>query len=853
MPSKRTRLRIRLAALAIVLGAVITAAFGGNGLVKATPEAKVVLVSTATNGSGIIGLQNNSLTQFNITQLVRDATCTSTDPSNVVAVVPPTIMLPPMGAAMATVECAGQDGTLTAMQRCMFHGLDASSTDIVDFMGVCAYADTGALTTNPMTIPFGNVPVGGSQPMMMMVVNPSATQVDALSFQVDDIDGNFVIATPCSQNNFFCDTAINPIALGSAAMITVVCTPQTTGPHSALLYVDSANLLFAGTGKMLAPVMLTCTGGPASGASLDVNPSAVTLTAAAGGGSASTTMMLTNSGTGSITIRSIMITDVDQGAGADWMATPMSPCTTLPCPVPVGVSITFTPSQIGRRNAGMTIGYDDGTSQKTTQVQLLGTGQGATLAYTGPSPIDFGVVPVGMTASLTFQLSNPMGNEDTTATMSIDQGPYAVTPNPQTVSPGPPVTITASCTPTVDGQAPTGHLSFAASPLFGSPPPPVDMICRGTTSALYAMPSTLVLGEVRTGTANMTYMFSLLSADTSGAQLTLSGPPTLDMANNDLSIGMVSGSVTPVTFGVTVMPTADSDLADHVDAADTRGDSVQIPISGHVVTASYSVQNTLDLGTFCVNQPTTASTVALMSTGTATINLQAPALGQGASSAFQLVDVAPPMYPTMLAPNASARVSVTPNRQMFAGPQNDVLHWTTDVAGMVTADTQLSASFKASGAAIAPSRVDFGTVPAHTGMATQSVTIQNCNATQVTLGTPMIMQTSSAFAVVGTLPPTLGPGESTTVAVSFEPTTVDNFSATLSIVATDATNATMTLTAMLFGASTGGGTGDGGPDVTPSPPTSFYACSCGSTGGAGGMLVALAIAVVIFRSRRAPF
>ena len=34
----------------------------------------------------------------------------------------------------------------------------------------------------------------------------------------------------------------------------------------------------------------------------------------------------------------------------------------------------------------------------------------------------------------------------------------------------------------------------------------------------------------------------------------------------------------------------------------------------------------LDIGTFCVNQPTTPSNVALRSTGTATIGLAAPAL-----------------------------------------------------------------------------------------------------------------------------------------------------------------------------------------------------------------------------------
>jgi hypothetical protein len=857
--------RARVTASAVVLGAVALAAAagggvgGGNGSVTATPSVVVVVVPTTSPASGTVALHNTTAGPITITTIMRDPTCTTGDPTSAVGVSPSSnIVVGTTIDPILTVTCAGNTNNLNAMRRCLFRGFSAggsgSGVEVVDFEGVCEYATGGSLSANPTSFDFGSVAVGASSSTMIQIIDNSATQVSRLSFQIDDLAGNFVVGMPCNPDAVGCDATIPPIGQGSGTFVVVKCSPTSVGPHAAQLFVDSDNQL-----SLPTPVMLTCNGTAAGGPVISVTPSTVTLSAQAGGGTATSTIHVSNigSGGGVLGISSITISDVDPGASGDWSFMTTAPCATLPCTLAAGtgfdVPVGFAPTAIGSRHARMTIAYDDG-APKTTTVELFGTGLGATLVLVGgQTTIDFGVVPDGMTASVQFQLANT-GNEATTATLTIDQGPFTAMPTPSMVTPGPASTFTVSCMPGSPGLA-TGMLTATGSPVFGTPPVTIALRCTGTSSALFAVPSTIAFGEVRTGTPAQMQSIQLRSAATGGQQLMLSGNPTLDMANANLSVGPPNQLMTPATFAVTATPHADGDLADKVDASatDSASDTVQVPISGHVVTASYSVPASLDLGTYCVGQQTTASSIALMSTGTATIGLpSAPALG--ASSPFQLVFVSPPAYPTMLAPGTTARVSITPNRQSNAGSQADTLTWTTDVAGMTTATTMLTAAFRASGAAIAPGHIDFGSVPAHTGSAQQTVSIQNCNSTAITLGAPMLTSTSSPnpFAIVGTVPMQLAANATTTFVVQFTPTTIGHFDGSVTIISPEAG----TLAVALAGDATGGGSGgDGG--MTPVPgPQSFYACACSSSGGpstrdlVGGMLVALAVACVVMRRRR---
>ena len=146
----------------------------------------------------------------------------------------------------------------------------------------------------------------------------------------------------------------------------------------------------------------------------------------------------------------------------------------------------------------------------------------------------------------------------------------------------------------------------------------------------------------------------------------------------------------------------------------------------------------LDIGTFCINQPTTQSSLALQSTGTATIGLEAPALAT-MPSRFELSPTTPASYPTALAPGQSAIVAITPQPQQLATTLTDTITWTTDDEVAPVATTQLTARFIDSGGAIAPPALDFGRVVVHISEDNgQRVVIQNCNGSPLMLDAPLI-------------------------------------------------------------------------------------------------------------------
>src|SRR5262249_24706541 len=157
---------------------------------------------------------------------------------------------------------------------------------------------------------------------------------------------------------------------------------------------------------------------------------------------------------------------------------------------------------IGSRNAALQIAYHD-TTDRMVSVPLDAIGQGATLAMTGPNPIPFGDVPVGMMSiGVPFMLLNG-GNRDLHAGgLGVSPtGPITVSPTSiALVTPSAGVTVNAFCKPTASGGInATIHIS-SNDAAFGSPID-VPVTCNGTTSPLFTMPSTINFNEIRTGTA----------------------------------------------------------------------------------------------------------------------------------------------------------------------------------------------------------------------------------------------------------------------------------------------------------------------------------------------------------------
>ncbi|MBA3539928.1 MAG: choice-of-anchor D domain-containing protein, partial [Deltaproteobacteria bacterium] len=234
-------------------------------------------------------------------------------------------------------------------------------------------------------------------------------------------------------------------------------------------------------------------------------------------GTGTGTLYVSNVGTGDLTINDVRAVDSGTGAALDWTYVASGPCggqipphCVLAANAQVELAITFDPSRIAVREATLLVSYHD-TVDRSMSIPLSGTGTGVTLELVGPAQLDLGRVPLGITSSVTFQLAN-RGNRvlDDVALEVTPTGPFTVMPAMTTVSHTATRAITLACTPTQLGIA---MATVTASAPELPEPLAIMVTCEGTDQALYARPSTIALGEVRTGSAPVNVPIELLSAE----------------------------------------------------------------------------------------------------------------------------------------------------------------------------------------------------------------------------------------------------------------------------------------------------------------------------------------------------
>jgi len=832
-------------AIVAAAAAVAYAAVPGNTL-DATPEVVVVPIGVGQAATGSASVSNPGTSSVAVAAITRlpcdDNAMTIASPPGPFAI---------GGGAQQAVTFNCPSTSVYGLRRCTYHLQSSAMNDLVMFMGVCAASSGATLSASPSAVSFAGVPVGTTQTQTIAITNtgPNASKVGTIQLQTTDLDGSVLIGAPCSTNENGCD--VGNVSLGTFT-VDVQCHPSSATTVTRELHVvDQLG------DRLAAPVSISCTGTPAAGAALYVTTVPAPL--ALGrvevlGGSANGDVLIQNVGaSGTLTINTIAIS----GAGTDWTYMLGAPCNgTLPCTLAPGVfvdaAVRFRPSQLGPRDATMTIASSDPNNSQL-DVALSGIGQGATLQLAAgqQATLDMGDVPRNGSASVAIHLANN-GNRDVTdvslaLTSSAQFSTIPASPTSSfTVAHGAtPTDVVLTCAP--GGATGTFTTTFTASApdTTNNTPATVNVTCRGTDSMLAAKPSSIQLGEVRTGTMpSMTVELD----NVGGSTITLAQQPAVNPAVAGVSVSTLGSLMIPgngsASMQLTVDQQADGDIATAITAGDSGANTLTIPVTGKVVTATVTAPPTVALGTFCVNQPTRASTIALTSTGTATVVLDtAPAMAT-AGSPFELASKSPASYPGTLAPAALATVDVLPRRQSAAMDFSDDVVWTTDIANDHNPRTTVSASFIATGAALAPASLDFGPESIH--LYTKDalpLTIQNCSG-------PTIMLTPSVdppFSIDSDFPSTLASAEPATFAVGFHPTKVGLVTKTLRVTTSDSQVLEVTLTGVgvANGVPPDAGLGSAGYHAT-----SFYACTCASGGPGGAAPILFALALVLRRGRR---
>ncbi len=848
----------RAVSLAVVVGAAAVAYAVGNGDIKPVSPVTVVTVTSATgSGSGTATLQNTTSSTTYSVLLTADDTCDPlvgfTVPAN------PITSFGPLSARSVTFNCPPRGGP--AMRRCLVHATNnANQAPLTDFMGLCLYGATpGTLVPQQTSVDFGTVDVGREAELTLDLRHMGALSqtITRVYLQTTDADGNFRFATPCNPDAPSCsEELLAPVQLGETMSIGVRCTPQTPGMHTANVLVGTDTFQLLST-----PITLQCIGGATTAPVLGVNPSTIDIVSGIelDGETASTVVHLSNPGGGTIVIHDVRTVDVDLDSAADWTYTATGACTgqiTSTCSLDPGetidLALTFDPSAVGRRRATLLVSYND-TLDRTREIPLEGIGRGATLLVAnGQTSLPFGQVPLGRTAQLDFSLINT-GNRDAMANLSLGTGatpPFTMSPAAMAaVSPAMPRPVTVSCTPSTVTPAMT-TVTAASSDALGMPMLPLTATCEGTTGELAASPPAVLFGEIRLRGSPITRTVQLQAT---GAPLALTGQPQLNGTSPDVSVGAYSATTTPATFDVTVTPpsgsAAQGTVSGTIAVASSAGDSLAIPVAARIVEASYDVAAKVELGTFCVGQPTTSSNAALVSSGTATISVTMPTFA-ASPSPFSLALATPTQYPPVLGPaGGAARVAVTAKRQTQVATVTDTLTWHTDVEDKPTAETVVNAQFIDAGAAIAPRSIDFGEVTVHLFTEDgQRVTIQNCNDTPLQLDPPMVR---TPFEIESpNFPPMLAPNETVTFSVGFHPTRKGAVTDVLRITSPQLPGAPLEVTLFGFGKTPEDTPPDGGTGNNGGGDTSFYACSCSSSDRPLGTLPILLAFLWVSRRRR---
>ncbi len=279
-------------------------------------------------------------------------------------------------ASFAPAKAGAASGTVT---------ITSTATNSPLVIALSGTGTQGALSANPASIDFGNVPVGNTATVNVTLTNAGTANVS--------------ISTASASGTGFSMSTLSPQTLtpGATATFTVTFGPKAAGSASG-------NVSIASTAPG-SPLAIALTGsGSATQPQISLNPSSVAFGNVNVGSNSSKTVTLTNTGNATLDITAATIS----GSGYTMNLQPIS----INAGANTTFNVTFTPTASG--SASGSISITSNAPGSPTTVALSGTGLQAQIAAT-PSSVAFGTVTIGNTNSQPITLTN---NGNTTLTFS---------------------------------------------------------------------------------------------------------------------------------------------------------------------------------------------------------------------------------------------------------------------------------------------------------------------------------------------------------------------------------------------------------------------------------------------------
>ncbi len=288
------------------------------------------------------------------------------------------------------------------------------------------------VTANPTTVSFGQVAIGGTSTVSVVVTNVASRKVMLSSVQTTG--AGFSVSGPAF-----------PLTLNQGQSITLSATfsPQSAGASGGSVFVSGPGLAIPLSGTGETPGQLTA------------NPASLAFGSVQDGSNVTLTDSLTNTGGSSVTISQAGVT------GAAFSISGLN----LPLTLSPGSSVTFStefaPQSPGSASGGITV--ISNASDSSLNISLSGTGMAQGQLNIAPTSVSFGNVNVGASASQTDSIS-ASGASVTISSASLNNSEFSLTgiSFPLTIAAGQSVAATLTFAPQSAGNA-SAVLTFTSN------------------------------------------------------------------------------------------------------------------------------------------------------------------------------------------------------------------------------------------------------------------------------------------------------------------------------------------------------------------------------------------------------
>ncbi|MGA8272540.1 MAG: choice-of-anchor D domain-containing protein, partial [Candidatus Sulfotelmatobacter sp.] len=366
-----------------------------------------------------------------------------------------------------------------------------------------------SITASPAAISFGQVAMGGSSTIPVVLSNLDSWRVNVSSIQV-------------SGSEFAISGAAFPMTIGGGQSVTVnvVFTPTSAGMVGGSLFVVGPKAL-----------TIPLTGMGAAVGQLTVAPASMNFGSIPDGTTGTQTISLSAVGS-SVTVSS------GSSSSAQFVLSGASFPLTIPAGQSASFHVAFTPQNTGMASGALSFASNASAGSASVNIPLTGAGTAVTGQLTvTPASVNFGSIPDGTTGTQSISLS-ASGASVTVSSGSSNSSQFVLSGGsfPMTIPAGQSASFKVTFTPQTSGSA-SGSLSFASN---ASTTPTVSLAGAGTAviGQLTVSPASLNFGSVVDGTTQS----QPITLSATGASVTISSD------SSSSSQFVLSGASFPMTI-----------------------------------------------------------------------------------------------------------------------------------------------------------------------------------------------------------------------------------------------------------------------------------------------------------------